>query len=166
MSRRWADAHQGERGKKRWKDMCLPLSVNGKKHKAKILSTLIDRIFALVRQKGLEPPTFWFVAKHSIQLSYWRILSHGQLSNSSTAYEIMQVLFSNFEKILSVTLFALIALNRATPQTAPAELPPGTGSQGLQGPASRHLRGRSAGTPPRTWPQPPWRTACRCRKMR
>ena len=24
----------------------------------------------LVRQKGLEPPTFWFVAKHSIQLSY------------------------------------------------------------------------------------------------
>ncbi len=26
----------------------------------------------LVRQEGLEPPTFWFVAKHSIQLSYWR----------------------------------------------------------------------------------------------
>ena len=32
------------------------------------LSTLI-----LVRRKGLEPPTFWFVAKHSIQLSYRRI---------------------------------------------------------------------------------------------
>ena len=27
----------------------------------------------LVREKGFEPPTFWFVAKHSIQLSYWRI---------------------------------------------------------------------------------------------
>ena len=27
----------------------------------------------LVRQKGFEPPTFWFVAKHSIQLSYSRI---------------------------------------------------------------------------------------------
>ena len=27
----------------------------------------------MVRQKGFEPPTFWFVAKHSIQLSYWRI---------------------------------------------------------------------------------------------
>ena len=27
----------------------------------------------MVRQKGLEPPTFWFVAKHSIQLSYWRM---------------------------------------------------------------------------------------------
>ena len=29
----------------------------------------------VARQEGLEPPTFWFVAKHSIQLSYWRIYS-------------------------------------------------------------------------------------------
>ena len=29
--------------------------------------------FVLVRLKGFEPPTFWFVAKHSIQLSYSRI---------------------------------------------------------------------------------------------
>ena len=27
----------------------------------------------MARQEGLEPPTFWFVAKHSIRLSYWRI---------------------------------------------------------------------------------------------
>ena len=27
----------------------------------------------VVRYEGFEPPTFWFVAKHSIQLSYWRI---------------------------------------------------------------------------------------------
>ena len=27
----------------------------------------------LVRQKGLEPPTYWFVASHSIQLSYQRV---------------------------------------------------------------------------------------------
>ncbi len=27
----------------------------------------------MVRLKGFEPPTFWFVAKHSIQLSYSRI---------------------------------------------------------------------------------------------
>ena len=31
------------------------------------------RTLAMVRLKGFEPPTFWFVAKHSIQLSYWRI---------------------------------------------------------------------------------------------
>ena len=29
--------------------------------------------FCLVRRKGLEPPTYWFVASHSIQLSYRRI---------------------------------------------------------------------------------------------
>ena len=27
----------------------------------------------LVRQKGLEPPTYWFVASYSIQLSYCRM---------------------------------------------------------------------------------------------
>ena len=27
----------------------------------------------MVRRKGLEPPTYWFVASHSIQLSYRRI---------------------------------------------------------------------------------------------
>ena len=30
----------------------------------------------LVRRKGLEPPTYWFVASHSIQLSYRRICSN------------------------------------------------------------------------------------------
>ncbi len=29
----------------------------------------------LVRWKGLEPPTYWFVASHSIQLSYQRKLA-------------------------------------------------------------------------------------------
>ncbi len=28
---------------------------------------------ASMRQEGFEPPTLGFVAKHSIQLSYWRI---------------------------------------------------------------------------------------------
>lgn len=30
-------------------------------------------VICMARWKGLEPPTFWFVAKHSIQLSYQRI---------------------------------------------------------------------------------------------
>ena len=29
----------------------------------------------MARLEGFEPPTFWFVAKHSIQLSYSRICS-------------------------------------------------------------------------------------------
>ena len=29
--------------------------------------------FRLARLKGLEPPTYWFVASHSIQLSYSRV---------------------------------------------------------------------------------------------
>ena len=29
-------------------------------------------VFCLARLKGLEPPTYWFVASHSIQLSYKR----------------------------------------------------------------------------------------------
>ena len=29
--------------------------------------------FVVARQEGFEPPTLWFVARYSIQLSYWRI---------------------------------------------------------------------------------------------
>ena len=34
---------------------------------------MVSRILYVVRRKGLEPPTFWFVARHSIQLSYQRL---------------------------------------------------------------------------------------------
>ena len=39
--------------------------------------TLSSVSFFLVRLKGFEPPTFWFVAKHSIQLSYSRKYAFG-----------------------------------------------------------------------------------------
>lgn len=35
---------------------------------------LIQPLFLLARPEGLEPATFWFVARHSIQLSYERTL--------------------------------------------------------------------------------------------
>ncbi len=35
---------------------------------------------SMVRLKGFEPPTFWFVAKHSIQLSYSRICNFEPVS--------------------------------------------------------------------------------------
>jgi hypothetical protein len=40
--------------------------------------------FFLVRLKGFEPPTFWFVAKHSIQLSYSRMSYFVPLSLTAT----------------------------------------------------------------------------------
>ena len=39
----------------------------------KTKGTTIVVPFFLVRLKGFEPPTYWFVASHSIQLSYSRI---------------------------------------------------------------------------------------------
>lgn len=58
-----------------------------------------NRSVLLVRLKGFEPPTYWFVASHSIQLSYSRIPPAGavprrQLIYISTGGNKMQALFS------------------------------------------------------------------------
>ncbi len=47
----------------------------------------------MVRRKGLEPPTYWFVASHSIQLSYRRIPTPKALQYISTGRSKMQALF-------------------------------------------------------------------------
>ena len=54
-------------------------------------------VLFLVRLKGFEPPTFWFVAKHSIQLSYSRIC-FSQLSHNNTLLREMQAIFSIFSE--------------------------------------------------------------------
>ena len=41
--------------------------------KRKAVDSKMKSTAFLVRRKGLEPPTYWFVASHSIQLSYQRI---------------------------------------------------------------------------------------------
>ena len=48
----------------------------------------------MVRRKGLEPLTYWFVASHSIQLSYRRIA----LEYNNILVSKMQVLFSKNRK--------------------------------------------------------------------
>lgn len=44
----------------------------------------------VARRKGFEPPTFWFVAKHSIRLSYRRVYQHKQYT---TAFQKKQAYF-------------------------------------------------------------------------
>ena len=58
---------------------------------------------SLVRQKGLEPLTYWFVASHSIQLSYWRVCNkNDSVANDYIFYhtfrQIARVFLKNFFK--------------------------------------------------------------------
>ncbi len=56
----------------------------------------------MVRREGLEPPTYWFVASHSIQLSYRRISGKRKTLPTSTYFSTpfskMQAKFENLLK--------------------------------------------------------------------
>ena len=55
----------------------------------------------MVRPEGLEPPTYWFVASHSIQLSYERMPSqiaylfyHAPLQKSIAFFSLLSIFYS------------------------------------------------------------------------
>ena len=60
------------------------LSVNAKKLITFVMS------FYMARWKGLEPLTYWFVASHSIQLSYQRI---------SVSFRQVNILSANHQNV-------------------------------------------------------------------
>ena len=69
----------------------------------KITFALRQRLF-LVRRKGLEPPTYWFVASHSIQLSYRRVRTQRAPIYYHNAPQIASTFFENREKFSAAPL--------------------------------------------------------------
>ena len=52
----------------------------------------------MVRQEGLEPPAYWFVASHSIQLSYWRISKSSPFFRTLDHYSMSMKFCQPFHK--------------------------------------------------------------------
>ena len=56
--------------------------------------------FVVARQEGFEPPTLWFVARYSIQLSYWRISATVTLYHF--AFDLSRGILKKFQKQLKI----------------------------------------------------------------
>ena len=61
-----------------------------------------------LREKGFEPPTFWFVAKHSIQLSYSRLFNCFRYSSLATSQSYQKKKF--FQVFSKKKFFTAISL--------------------------------------------------------
>ncbi len=51
----------------------------------------MSRDITLVRPEGLEPPTVWFEARYSIQLSYGRLISTSLVATAGWGTHIVSV---------------------------------------------------------------------------
>ena len=89
--------------------------------KRKNSSQAIRRLRRVVRLKGFEPPTFWFVAKHSIQLSYWRIPQFRLPVYNIISRPGSQGLFSKIRIFFETRLYALSSCHHALPTCFRAE---------------------------------------------
>ena len=56
---------------------------------------MLKPYISFARREGLEPPTYWFVASHSIQLSYRRISHIGLPEYNNISFRKMQAFFQN-----------------------------------------------------------------------
>ena len=66
-------------------------------------------LLLMVRRKGLEPPTYWFVVSHSIQLSYRRMCASPERSDIiAHAFKKSKSFFNFFEKHVLLYLSAQV----------------------------------------------------------
>ena len=120
-----------------------PPPAAGTQNKRQLLSQLP---FVLVRLEGFEPATFWFVAKHSIQLSYSRNSFRRGLSPDGLISIAQKRIFGKcfFKKFFLFLKCRGGALPGAKSDQIRSDLPSGTphrrGSGRSRGPSGRSRR--------------------------
>lgn len=70
-------------------------------------------LFYMARQEGFEPPTAWFVARYSIQLSYWRVRECAFYEFPLQSQSVIELF--NIAASISFTLFTTCGPARTRP---------------------------------------------------